>query len=308
LPVRAWVPAFLAALVVAIVLLGSSPSGRGQLPSAGAWSGGSSWGNGIATAVFEPTQPGVTVSAVHGEAGYGLYAGLAGLGEYTTNGRLVTSADFADAHWQVTDRSTPYVLEHDYAATLGVGTGGSVAVEVNFSMAAADGPTGLSSTGVTYTIAEQGWPWASSSDVLGTLQPLWPNNTSLEHIDLSVQGTTMDCLSNETGTAQEYFDWGGSMVARGPSGQLAALEPSIELSGNPQYVPLVVLLVGAPGGYSQFSYDPYVGILTSAAPAGLTLSDLVLGLGVAGAGVFLAALVLVNVQRRPPSLELAEAP
>jgi hypothetical protein len=51
-----------------------------------------------------------------------------------------------------------------------------------------------------------------------------------------------------------------------------------------------------------------VGILTPAPPAGLPLSDLLLGLGAASAGVFLAALVLVNVQRRPPSLELGEAP
>jgi hypothetical protein len=308
LPVRAWVPAFLAALVVALVLLGSSPSGHGRLPSAGAWSGGSTWGNGLATAVFEPTQPGVTVSAVQGESGYGLYAGLGGLGEYTTGGTLVASADFADAHWQVTDRSTPALLEHDYAATVGVGAHGSVAIEVNFTMAAAGGPAGVSSTAVTYTIAEQGWPWVSNADELGTLQPLWPNNTSLEHIDLTAQGTRMDCLSNETGTAQEYFDWGGSMVARGPSGALAALEPSLELSGNSQYVPLVVLLTGAPGGYSQFSYDPAVGILTPAAPAGLPLSDLLIGLGAAGAGVFLAALLLARVQRRPPSLELAGGP
>ncbi|HEV2450000.1 MAG TPA: hypothetical protein VGU43_06305, partial [Thermoplasmata archaeon] len=116
------------------------------------------------------------------------------------------------------------------------------------------------------------------------------------------------CLSNETGTAQEYFGWGGAVEARGPTGQLAALEPSAVVTGSPQYVPLVVLLTGAPGGYTQFSYDPVVGIITPSSPAGLPVTELVVGLGVAGAAIGLAALVLVQVQRRPPSLERVDGP
>ncbi|HEV2449563.1 MAG TPA: hypothetical protein VGU43_04025, partial [Thermoplasmata archaeon] len=188
LPARAWAPAFLAALVVALVLLGSSPSGHGPLPSAGSWSGGSTWGNGVTTAVFLPAQPGVTVSADAAESGYGLYAGLGGLGEYAPNGTLEAGADFSHAHWQVTDRSTSSQLQHDYAANVAVGTRGSVDIQVNFTMAASGGPSGESSTAVSYTISAQNWPWSSSSDELGALLPIWPNDNSLEHIDLAAHG------------------------------------------------------------------------------------------------------------------------
>lgn len=308
LPARAWAPALLAALAVALVLLGSSPSGHGPHPSAGAWSGGSTWGNGVATAVFLPDRPGVTVASDSAESGYGLYAGLGGLGEYSVNGTLVAAADFSGAHWSVTDRSTPRLLLHEYAAAVAVGGRGSVDIQVNFTMAASGGPSGASASAVSYTISAQHWPWSSGSDELGVVLPLWPNNDSLEHIDLLAQGTTMNCVSNETGTAEEYFGWGGAIEAREPRGQLAALEPSAIVSGNPEYVPLVVLLTGAPGGYAQFSYDPVVGILARPTAGGLPVTDLLVGLGVAGAGVGLAALLLLQVQRRPPSLERADGP
>ncbi|MCI4334885.1 MAG: hypothetical protein L3K04_04595 [Thermoplasmata archaeon] len=307
-PARSWVPAFLAALVVALLLLGSSPSVRGSAPSAGSWSGGTTWTNGITTAEFLPHLPGVTVAAVDGDSGYGLYAGLGGLGEYTPGGQLVAAAQLSGAHWSALNLSTPQEMVMDYAASVPVGSSPSSAVhlQVNFTEGADGAPASISPTTVTFTIAEQGWPWSQSGDVLGVLLPLWPSNDSLEHIDTTVHGQTMNCLTNDSGRASEFFGWGGAASARGPSGQLAALTPSALVSGSGEYVPLVVLLEGSPGGYRSMSYDPQVGIIAGSVAGSVPLAALGVSLATASAGVFLAALLLGRVQRHSPSLEGAD--
>ncbi|MCI4363027.1 MAG: hypothetical protein L3K13_01800 [Thermoplasmata archaeon] len=303
-----WAPAFLAALVVAIVLIGTSPTGRAPSPSVGAWSVGDHWTNGVVTAEFVPTAPAVTVASVWTEPGYGLYAGLGGLGEYSPSGAEAASADFSGAHWAVRNASDSQELQLDYAATLPVsgGSGGHVSVEVNFTSGAAGGPAGVDSGGVSFTVAAQGWPWVSNSDSLGLLFPLWPNDTNLEHLSEHASGMTLNCLANDSGVAQEYFGWSGPASARGPTGQLAALTPAAVVSGNPQYDPLVVMLTGAPGGYSSLSYDPELGILGLVGAPSVPVTGLGIVFGATGGGLLLAALLLGRVQLRVPGLERVE--
>ncbi|MCI4345821.1 MAG: hypothetical protein L3K07_03610 [Thermoplasmata archaeon] len=308
LPLWSWAPAFLAALVVAIVLIGTSPTGRALSPSGGAWSVGDHWTNGVVTAEFVPNAPAITVASTWSEPGYGLYAGLAGLAEYRANGTQVASAEFSGAGWIVRNLSTSGELVLDYGSTLPVrgATGGSVAVEVNFTSGAAGGPAGVSSSGVSFTVAAQGWPWVSASDSLGLLFPLWPNNTSLEHVSESPNGMTLDCVANDSGLAQEYFGWSGTATARDTQGHPAALTPSAVISGSPEYLPLVVLLTGSPGGYSSLTYGLDLGILGLQHARALPASEVGIAFGAAGGGLLLAALVLRRVQTGSSELEQVE--
>jgi hypothetical protein len=308
LPLWSWAPAFLAALVVAIVLLGTSPTGRAPSPSDGTWSVGDHWTNGIVNAEFEPHAPGVTVASVWGEPGYGLYAGLGGLGEYNSSGTLVEAADFSHANWAVANDSTRGELALDYSARLPVtrGSAGFVEVEVNFTSGAAGGPAGSTTTGVDFTVAVQSWPWQSARDSLGMDFPLWPNNDSLEHIGTQASNRTLDCRANDSGTAEEYFGWAGQAEAHGPNATQATLTSQATVQGSPQYLDLVVLLSGGSGGYTSLTYDPLVGILGHPATGSVPTTELGIALTVAGGGVALAALVLGRAQRRSSSLESVE--
>jgi hypothetical protein len=308
LPLWSWAPAFLAALVVAIVLFGTSPTARAPSPSEGTWSVGDHWTNGIVNAEFEPHAPGVTVASVWGEPGYGLYAGLGGLGEYNSSGTLVEAADFSHANWAVANDSTRGELALDYSARLPVtrGSAGFAEVEVNFTSGAAGGPPGSTTNGVEFTVAVQGWPWQSARDSLGMDFPLWPNNDSLEHISTQVSNRTLNCLANDSDTAEEYFGWAAQAEARGANATQAALTPQATLQGSPQYLDVVVILSGGLGGYSSLTYDPLVGILGHPAVGSVPTTELGISLTVAGGGVALAALVLGRSRRRTSPLEMVE--
>lgn len=299
-------PALAVLLVVGLLLAVSTPSSPVHQAGKGAWIHPDTFGNGMVQTVLSPSAPAMTVAA-QGQAGsYGLYAGLGGLEEVSSVGGVLATADLASTHWTVRDSSGPAGLSMSYNASVPViprhGVAGAPA-KVIVLMVNPAGPQApaAGASAVTMTITVNNWPWIHPVDSLTLLLPIWPNDTTSEH--LAEGGTnTMNCVGNDSQQAQEFFTWGGQVIAVDPKGTDVTLATAASVTGSPQNSTVAVVLPGSSAGYAQYQYAVHLGILFTPPVASVPMVDGLVGVGIGGLVLLALVAGIRRTWSRPPSL------
>jgi hypothetical protein len=311
-PARAFVPALLAGLVVALLLVAASPPTGPTLSDESRWIAPMTWSNGLVNATFLTIRPAVTLGAAQASEPYGLYAGLTGLAEYAPNSTLLASAALP-TNWTITNSTTASGLRLTYAATVPVlrasdgASVGTTAIVASFSEPTARA-AGVDSAGrMTFSVEVNQWPWTGDHDSLGMTLPLWPNNGSLEYLSYAAGATRVDCVDADSHAVREEMSWDPNLTARSSTGASEPIETQTTASGSPGYLTLTVFFRGVTGGnYTRLQFSPELDVLGLPHPTP-ALPWYVYGSVAVGAAV-LGALALAGLRsswKRPPSLLMA---
>ncbi|HKS59645.1 MAG TPA: hypothetical protein VJS68_02580 [Thermoplasmata archaeon] len=297
------------ALVVSAFPLAAADgtSGSGWAPRG--WAPTSNWTNGVLDAGFATDRPAVTVSP-SSTASYGMYAGVGAVIEVSPSNSPVASTDVLAANWVILNSTTGTVHTVTYGGWVPVVTsnGGNSSVGVarllvNFTSSTQSDASSASTNAVKFTLFVGSWPWVNPQDNLALVMPVWPEDVSAEHLDLSSSGSdTMWCVENGSGTPVEFFNWSSTATAASTAGASSALMVTPMVSGGDESSVVEILFTGVSGGYSALSYDPTVGLVLSQKVLGLPLYDYALAGTAAAALAGTAGVALRQSRKRRWSL------
>jgi hypothetical protein len=308
---RAFAPAVLAALIVALLLLATSPPQFGSTVGS-AWTGGHRWSNGVFAATFATDRPAATIAPMGADPGYGLYAGVASVAELSANGSAIAIADLTRAAWTVDNATTSIGMTMTYATNATVRANGSGApvgasdMVVSFTAGAAAPPTARDAGTLSFSVALTDWPWQGSGDSLMMSLPLWPSDPATEYLADGATPGTMDCMENSSHRSVEYFAWDPTAIVGETGPATTSVAASATVIGGSSAAAVQIHFASSAGAFRSLVYEPRIGLSQLPGSPPLPLADyaLIAG-GLAALTVGLAALML-RVGRRPPRLLGAE--
>ncbi len=287
------------------------------------------WTQGQIMVQFNGESPSFHVSALN-DSKIGLSVSVQGVGEVNSAGNLVAYAPFSGegTQWNLswTNVSSGLVVNLTGTVPVGPASGpwnafqlpeelyngntGTANVVLTFHLTNSSGPQGWF---VKFDLSVQGWPWASSSDVLGMAMGV--DAQSETHVGSGEGGDNVTEGANSTGAPVATLTWAKSANVTYSSGttSTANVTSQIPASEDGASSGVRLLFAGVTGGYSQLFYDPSIW-LNSAAFHGsgglvafLLTTDGMIALVGGMAVVLVAAGVALRNRKQRPSLELSGA-
>ncbi len=297
----------LATAVVVAALALALPLAPGAAASYG---GGEpvAWTNGLVLCQFSGTVPEVSVSALN-LTGTGMLLSTMSVGEASPNGSMVSTAELADAVWNVSNDSSDdaYVLVYAVHVTLESTTLsaasdrwtpaalGSADLEVTFVLPAyagsPDGPTDV----VNFSLTVANWTWQSPADHLVVGFAASPSFPLTETLTAAVApGWLLVSSSVASGAELERMGMSPTASVVSSGGASAVLPDYATMQLSPAVANVTIVLSSLAGAASSATFTGRVGIVLPTTVAGIPTSEFVAAVA---AATLVSALVAVGAQR-----------
>ena len=291
-----------------LVLLLAAPAVRAAPTSArGPTYTPTSWTDGAIVCSFDPSGPGVTVSAESAPA-IGLWLGMGSVTE-SLAGVVLASASLNGSTWVATNESNTTLYSVSYQTSVSVLNTDLIplpaaTIRVGFSLA--DSPAaGASSDRVAVSLSIVSWPWVSDLSQLAVTIALAQKGGA----HLAANGTTsVASYANATGALVAYLATGGQANATSSGGTVLPVVVAASIVHLSASAAGMSFLFGSPAdGASSVNYSAEVIVpLPGRGSVAIPTSYLAAAAGAAVVASLAIAGVTRRVRRAPSDLEYVE--